>query len=46
MTFELVILKPFLGYKRGDRITDGATIAKILAGPQASYVVRVTAKEQ
>jgi hypothetical protein len=44
MSFELVVLKPFAGYKRGDKITDGAMIAKILAGPQANHVVRVVAK--
>ncbi len=44
MTMQLVVLKPFLGFKRGDKITDAATIAKVLAGPQAGSVVRVTTK--
>jgi hypothetical protein len=44
MTVQLVVLKPFQGFKRGDLITDGAQITKILAGPEASFVVRVSAK--
>ncbi len=44
MTFHLVVLKPFGGYQRGELITDTAAVEKILAGPQASYVVRVAAK--
>lgn len=45
MTFHLVVLKPFGGYQRGELITDTAAVEKILAGAQASYVVRVMAKE-
>lgn len=45
MTFHLVVLKPFGGYQRGELITDTAAVEKILAGPQASSVVRVMAKE-
>jgi hypothetical protein len=45
MKFHLVVLKPFQGFGRGDVITDAATINKILAGPQAGFVVRVSAKE-
>ncbi len=44
MIFHLVVLKPFEGYRRGDMITDSATVQKILAGPQAGFVVRVNAK--
>jgi hypothetical protein len=44
MTFHLVVLKPFDGYKRGNLITDVTAVQKILAGPQASFVVRVSAK--
>jgi len=44
MTFHLVVLKPFDGYKRGDVITEGTVVQNILAGPQASFVVRVSAK--
>jgi hypothetical protein len=45
MVFHLVVLKPFATYKRGDLITDTATVEGILAGPQASFVVRIAAKE-
>jgi hypothetical protein len=45
MKFHLVVLKPFQGFSRGDVITDAAAINKILAGPQAGFVVRVSAKE-
>jgi hypothetical protein len=44
MTFHLVVLKPFDGYRRGDVVTDSSTVQKILAGPQAGFVVRVSAK--
>jgi hypothetical protein len=44
MIFHLVVLKPFESFKRGDVITDKTTVQKILAGPQASFVVRVGAK--
>ncbi|MDE8344814.1 MAG: hypothetical protein POH28_01375 [Acidocella sp.] len=44
MRFQLVVLKPFAGYRRGDLITDGTIIERILAGPQASFVVRIMAK--
>ena len=44
MTFHLVVLKPFNGHKRGDVITDAQTVQSILAGPQAGFVVRVSAK--
>jgi hypothetical protein len=45
MTFQLVVMKPFQGFKRGDVIADAAAINKILAGGQAGFVVRVSAKE-
>jgi hypothetical protein len=45
MKFQLVVLKPFEGFKRGDLITDSATVEKFLSGPQASSVVRVVSKE-
>jgi hypothetical protein len=44
MKFYLVVLKPFDGYRRGEMITDTTTVQKILAGPQANFVVRVAAK--
>jgi hypothetical protein len=45
MMFHLVVLKPFLGFNRGDLITDTVMVEKILAGPQANSVVRTTPKE-
>lgn len=45
MMFHLVVLKPFSGFKRGDLITDTVVVEKILAGPQAGYVVRIASKE-
>ncbi len=43
MTFHLVVLKPFDGHSRGELITDARAVEKILAGPQAGFVVRVSA---
>ncbi len=45
MIYHLVVLKPFSGFKRGDLIFDSAAVAKILAGPEAGFVVRVSGKE-
>lgn len=45
MKFQLVVIKPFDEFKRGDLIADIASVNKILSGPQASSVVRVAAKE-
>lgn len=45
MLFHLVVLKPFAGYSRGDLIADAAAVKNILAGPQASFVVRIMQKE-
>ncbi len=45
MTFHLVVLKPFLAFNRGDVITEAAEMTKILAGPLAGFVVRVSVKE-
>jgi hypothetical protein len=42
MTYHLVVLRPFEGFGRGDVIKDAATVQKILAGPQAGFVVRVS----
>jgi len=44
MAFHLVVLRPFGGFKRGDVITDSATISRILAGAEKNFVVRVSAK--
>jgi hypothetical protein len=45
MVFQLVVLKPFLGFARGDRVSDQKLVEKILSGPQASFVVRIAGKE-
>lgn len=44
--YQLVVLKPFEGFGRGDVIKDAAMVQKILAGPQASFVVRVRAGKE
>jgi hypothetical protein len=46
MTYQLVVMKPFAGFKRGDVIKDAAIVQKILAGPQAGFVVRVSAGKE
>ncbi len=38
---HLIVTAPFADYVRGDRITDTGDVARILAGPQSDYVVRV-----
>lgn len=43
--FNLIVLKPFLHFRRGDFITDKAIIEKILSGPSASSVVKISAKK-
>jgi hypothetical protein len=43
MTLNLVVLKPFAGFKRGDLISEQQQVEAILAGPQANSVVRVAA---
>jgi hypothetical protein len=45
MNFQLVVMKPFQGFRRGDVIADAAVINKILSGAEAGFVVRVSAKE-
>jgi len=45
MKLQLVVKKPFQGFARGDVITDAAAVNEILAGGQAGFVVRVSAKE-
>jgi hypothetical protein len=46
MSYVLVVLKPFQGFRRGDRLEDAALIEKILAGDNASFVVRVNAGKE
>jgi hypothetical protein len=45
MIFQLVVLKPFAGFARGDMISDQKLVEKILSGPEAGFVVRVAGKE-
>lgn len=44
MTIELVVVKPFGGFKRGDVISDPAKMAQVLAEGHAQSVVRVLAE--
>jgi len=46
MDMHLVVVKPFVGFARGDVITDEVRIAQILRGEQAAHVVRVVAPSQ
>jgi hypothetical protein len=46
MSVQLVIVRPFGTYNKGDMITDTATIANVLAGESVANVVRVTAPPQ
>lgn len=41
--FVLVVVQPFGDYQRGDRITDPAKIAEVLAGENASHCNKVAA---
>jgi hypothetical protein len=41
-----VVLRPFQGFRRGDVIKDAATVQQIMAGPQAGFVVRVSAEKE
>lgn len=41
MEFRLVTVRPFGAHRKGDVINDSSEIAKILAGEDASNVVRV-----
>ncbi len=46
MIYHLVVLRPFQGFWRGDVIKDAATVQDVLAGPQAGFVVRVSAGKE
>jgi hypothetical protein len=43
MTINLVVVRPFGGFARGDAITDAIRIAAILKSEHATNVVRVIA---
>ncbi|MBA4707515.1 hypothetical protein [Aquitalea aquatica] len=40
--FELVVIRPFADYQRGDHIKDAQAVADILAGECAGYVNKIT----
>ncbi len=44
MIIKLVVVKPFLAFKRGDAITDPAEIARLMAAGHGGSVVRVLAE--
>ena len=44
MIIKLVVVKPFLSFKRGDAITDPAEIARLMAAGHGGSVVRVLAE--
>jgi hypothetical protein len=41
MTIQLVVVRPFRAYTKGDVISEPSLIAEILASEQATNVVRV-----
>jgi hypothetical protein len=41
--YILVVVQPFGDYQRGDKITDQATIDKVLAGENAHHCHKVAA---
>jgi hypothetical protein len=43
MNLNLVVVKPFSGFSRGDVVTDDTRVAQILRSEQATHVVRVAA---
>ena len=46
MTIQLVVVRPFGTYAKGDVIGDAASITTILASEQATCVVRVQVPTQ
>jgi hypothetical protein len=44
MTIQLVVVRPFGKYTKGETITDAATITQIVAGEYKHHVVRVAVK--
>lgn len=45
MNVQLVVVRPFGTYAKGDVITDAAQIASVLAGEHAQCVVRVAVSQ-
>jgi len=46
MDYFLVVLTPFQSFRRGDVVKDSAVVEQILAGGNASFVVRVNAGKE
>jgi hypothetical protein len=46
MSYVLVVLKPFQGFKRGDVIKEVADVENVVAGNNANFVVRVNAGKE
>jgi hypothetical protein len=46
MSFNLVVVQPFGGHKRGDVIADQTEVAKVLAGEDKVHVVKVAAPDE
>lgn len=45
MKTNLVVVRPFGAYAKGDVISDAATIAELLAGENSHSVVRVVSQD-
>jgi hypothetical protein len=45
MAKVLVVMNPFGGHSKGDRITDPSEIEKVLAGEQAHHVLQSDHKD-
>jgi hypothetical protein len=43
MNFHLIVVQGFGPHAKGDRVTDATEVATILAGENASHVVRIPA---
>lgn len=43
LDYVLVVIHPFADYQRGDRITDPAQIAAVMAGENAHHCVKTPA---
>jgi hypothetical protein len=41
--YELIVKEPFGGYKKGERITNQATVGTVLAGESAQFVNKIAA---
>jgi hypothetical protein len=46
MNYVLVVLKPFQGFRRGDRLDEPALVEKVMVGGNAGFFVRVSAGKE